>query len=127
MNFGVGLPMRAPLPFAAAVLLLSSISVTKAADPTLLAETGAFLLGNAYRCGVSTERVMRAGNVIRGMIASLSKDAGEKEVAGARFSDRFRLSAYPAADRDVLIPPCSVVVTQFERLERHHRDEGYTE
>ena len=119
--------MRAPLPFAAAVLLLSSISVTKAADPTLLAETGAFLLGNAYRCGVSTERVMRAGNVIRGMIASLSKDAGEKEVAGARFSEMFRLTAYPAADRDALITPCSVVVTQFERLERHHREAGYIE
>ena len=119
--------MRASLPFATAVLLLSSISVAEAADPTLLAETGAFLLGNAYRCGVSTERVMRAGNVIRGMIASLSKDAGEKEAAGARFSDMFRLSAYPASDRDVLIPPCSAVVTQFERLERHHREAGYTE
>jgi hypothetical protein len=123
MNFGVGLPMRAPLPFAAAILLLSSISGAEAAEPTLLAETGAFLLGNAYRCGVSTERVTRAGKVIRGMIASLSKDAGEKEVAGARFSEMFRLTA----DRDVLIPPCSVVVTQFERLERHHREAGYTE
>ena len=127
MNLGVGLPMRVPLPFATAVLLLSSISVAEAADPTLLAETGAFLLGNAYRCGVSTERVMRAGNVIRGTIASLSKDAGEKEVAGARFSEMFRLTAYPSADRDVLIPPCRVVVTQFERLERHHREAGYTE
>jgi hypothetical protein len=119
--------MRAPLPFTAAVLLLSSISVAKAADPTLLAETGAFLLGNAYRCGVSPERVTRTGNVIRGMIASLSTDAGEKEVADARFSDRFRLSAYPVADGDVLIPPCSAVVTQFERLERRHREAGYTE
>ena len=115
--------MRAPLPFTTAVLLLLSITVAEAADPTLLAETGAFLLGNAYRCGVSTERVTRAGNVIQGMIASLSKDADEKEVAGARFSEMFRL----AADRDVLIPPCSVVVTQFERLERHHREAGYTE
>ena len=115
--------MRAPLPFAAAILLLSSISGAEAAEPTLLAETGAFLLGNAYRCGVSTERLTRAGNVIQGMIASLSKDAGEKEVAGARFGEMFRLTA----DRDVLIPPCSVVVTQFERLERHHREAGYTE
>ena len=55
------------------MLLLSSISVAEAADPTLLAETGAFLLGNAYRCGVSTERVTRAGNVIRGMIYHLCR------------------------------------------------------
>ena len=126
IGLGVELAMRVPLPFAGAVLLLLSVSVAKAADPTLLAETGAFLLGNAHRCGVSTERVMRAGKVIRDMIASLSKDASEKEVADARFSDVFLSSAHQAAHRDVLIPSCGTVVMQFERLERHHQQAGYT-
>jgi hypothetical protein len=34
--------------------------VAEAANPTLLAETGGFLLGNAHRCGVAVERVERA-------------------------------------------------------------------
>ena len=44
--------MRVIPTLATGVLLLASIHVAEAADPTLLAETGAYLLGNAYRCGV---------------------------------------------------------------------------
>lgn len=39
---------------------LMSVGLAEAADPTLLAETGGYLLGNAHRCGVSVERVERA-------------------------------------------------------------------
>ncbi len=118
--------MRVTLPFATAMLLLSSISVAKAADPALLAESGAFLLGNAQRCGVSAERVVRAGKVIRDMIASVSREPKEKEVADARFFDIFFSTAYPSGDSELSIPPCGVVVTQFERLERHHQQAGFT-
>jgi len=92
--------MRALLPLATGALLMSSISAAKAADPVLLAETGAYLLGNAQRCGVATERVLRAGRVIRDMIASLSAEPGEKEIAGARFASTFLLSAHPSTDKD---------------------------
>ena len=40
-----------------ALMLLLGIGVAKAANPTLLAETGGFLLGNAHRCGIAVERV----------------------------------------------------------------------
>ena len=43
-----------------ALILLLGIGVAEAANPTLLAETGGFLLGNAHRCGVAVERVERA-------------------------------------------------------------------
>jgi hypothetical protein len=119
--------MRVCLPFAISMLLLSSIGTAKAADPVLLAESGAFLLGNAQRCGVSTERVMRAGRVIRDMIASVSREAREKEVADARFSDVFWSAAAPSGGWELLIPPCDVVLAQFNRLEEHHRQAGYTE
>ena len=46
--------MRVTAILATGVLLLVSINVAEAADPTLLAETGAYLLGNAYRCGQMT-------------------------------------------------------------------------
>jgi hypothetical protein len=119
--------MRVWLPFSISLLLLSSTGVAKAADPVLLAESGAFLLGNAQRCGVSTERVMRAGRVLRDMIGSVSREAKEKEVAEARFSDVFWSAAAPSGGWELLIPPCDVVVTQFNRLEDHHRHAGFTE
>jgi hypothetical protein len=119
--------MRARLPFAISLLLLSSTGTASAADPVLLAESGAFLLGNAQRCGVSTERVMRAGRVLHDMIASVSREAKQKKVADARFSDVFWSAAAPSGGWELLIPPCDVVVTQFDRLEDHHREAGFME
>ena len=119
--------MRALLPLATGVLLMSSVGVAKAADPVVLAETGAYLLGNAQRCGVATERVLRAGRVIREMIASLSAEPGEKEIAGARFASTFLSIAHPSTDTELSVPVCNDVVAQFERLERHHRQAGFTD
>lgn len=119
--------MRTLIPLATGVLLLSSVTVAEAADPVLLAESGAYLLGNAQRCGVSPERVVRAGNVLRDMIASLSAEPSEKEIAGARFASLFLSSANPSRDTKVLVPACDEVVAQFERLERHHRQAGFTD
>jgi len=119
--------MPALLPLATSALLLSGISIAEAADPVLLAETGAYLLGNAQRCGVSAERVLRAGRVIRDMIASASAEPSDKEVAGARFASVFLSSTRPSADVELFVPACDVVVMQFERLERHHREAGFTD
>jgi hypothetical protein len=119
--------MRTLLPLATVVLLLSSISVAEAADPVLLAETGAYLLGNAERCGIPTERVVRAGWVIRDMIASLPAELSEKEIAGERFASLFSSSAHPSRDKELLVPACDAVVAQFERLERHHQQAGFTD
>ena len=119
--------MRALIPFATGVALLSGISIAEAGDPVLLAETGAYLLGNAQRCGVPAERVLRAGRVIRDMIASVSTEPSETEVAGARFARVFLSSAHPSPDAELLAPACEVVVAQFERLERHHREAGFTD
>jgi len=46
-----------------ALIVLLGGAAAEAANPTILAETGGFLLGNAQRCGVAVERVERAGNV----------------------------------------------------------------
>jgi hypothetical protein len=50
-----GAPMR-PTLVVAAVLLLLCNGVAEP-DPTRIAEAGGFLLGNAHRCGIETERV----------------------------------------------------------------------
>ena len=116
--------MRSNLAVATAVLLLLGMGVTEAAESTQLAETSGFLLGNAHRCGVPTERVEHAGKVIHDLIVAAAHDATEEATADSRFAEIFLASAFPTQDRDALIPPCKVVITQFERLERHHQQAG---
>ena len=116
--------MRSAAAVTTAVLLLLGAGVAKAADSTQLAEAGGFLLGNAHRCGVLTERVEHAGKVIRDLIVAASYDSTEEAAADSRFSQIFMASAFPSQDGDGLIPPCKVVIEQFERLERHHQQAG---
>jgi hypothetical protein len=118
------LSMRRTLTIAAAVLLLLGIGIANAADPAQLAETGGFLLGNAHRCGVATDRVERAGKVIHDLIVAASDDSTEEAAADWRFAQMFRASAFPDQNGDALIPPCKMVVAQFDRLERHHQRAG---
>jgi hypothetical protein len=108
----------------AAVLLLSAGGTAIAANPTRIAETGAFLLGNASRCGVADDRVVRAGKVIRELIVAAADDPREQSAAKSRFAEIFRESARPEGNGRTPIPPCRTVVTQFERLEQFHDQTG---
>jgi hypothetical protein len=114
--------MRSTLAVIAALVLL--MGVAEAADPTMLAHTAGFLLGNAHRCGVPDERVVRAGKVIHDMIVAAAYDPSEAAAADSRFDEIFLASAFPNQDGDALIPSCAVVITQFDRLERHHHRVG---
>lgn len=116
--------MRSTLAVTTALLLLLGVGVAEAADSRQLAETGGFLLVNAHRCGVPTERVEHAGKVIHGLIVAAAYDSSEAAAADSRFAEIFLASAFPNQDRDALIPPCRVVITQFDRLERYHQQAG---
>jgi hypothetical protein len=111
--------MRSIFAVTIPLLLLLGSGVADAADPTQLAETGGFLLGNARRCGVPVERVASAGNAIHDFIAAAAKSASEAAAADSRFSEIFIASALPDQDPDAF-PSCTVVIQQFDRLERHH-------
>jgi hypothetical protein len=115
--------MRSTLAITIPVLSLMGMGVAEAADPTLLAETGGFLLGNAQRCGVPAERVERAGKVIHGFIEIAADDPSEAAAADQRFAEIFRASTLPVPDPQAFAP-CTVVIQQFERLERHHEQAG---
>jgi hypothetical protein len=116
--------MRPTVAVTTALLLLLGTGIAEAADPAQLAETAGFLLGNAHRCGVPTDRVEDAGKVIHRMIVAASYNPTEEAAANTRFTKTFRASAFPDQDGDVLIPSCEVVIAQFERLERHHQQAG---
>ena len=115
--------MRSALAVTTALTLLLGIGVAEAADPTMLAQTAGFLLGNAHRCGVPDERVERAGKVIHDFIVAAAKDSSEAEAADSRFSKIFLASALPNQNPDAF-PSCTVVIEQFDRLERHHEQVG---
>jgi hypothetical protein len=116
--------MRPTRTVTTALLLILGTGVAEAADSAQLAETAGFLLGSAHRCGVSTDRVEHAGKVIHRLIVAASCDPTEEAAADSRFTETFLASAFPNQDGDVLIPSCKVVITQFERLERHHQQAG---
>jgi hypothetical protein len=109
--------MRATF-FATTLMFVLGMNAAEAADATLLAETGGFLLGNAHRCGVPVKRVGQAGKVIHDLIVAASYDATEEAGADARFAEVFKASAFPDQRGGFLVPPCKAVITQFERLER---------
>jgi hypothetical protein len=111
--------MRSAFAITTPLLLLLGSGVADAANPTQLAETGGFLLGNARRCGVPVERVETAGKVIHDFIAAAAQDSSETAAADSRFSEIFLATALPNQDPDAF-PSCTVVIQQFERLERHH-------
>jgi hypothetical protein len=118
----LGLSVRTTLAVPAALLLLG-IGTSQAADPTLFAETGGFLLGNAHRCGVATERIAQVGEVIHHLINAAAHDSSEAAAADLRFAEIFRVSALADEEQDALIAPCTVVITQFGRLERHYQQD----
>ena len=116
--------MRSTVAVTVALLLALDIGMAEAADLTELAEGSGFLLGNAYRCGVPTERVERVGKVIHNLIADTAYDSNEETAAATRFASIFLANAFPDHDPGSLIPPCKMVITQFKRLEQHHRQAG---
>jgi hypothetical protein len=111
---------------AAVIAFLIGMGAAAAAGSTStgLAETGGFLLGNAYRCGVPAVRVSQAAKVIQDLMVAAAPGATEEKAATSRFAEIFTAAAYPDRSGGAFIPPCKAVITQFERLEQHHQQAG---
>jgi hypothetical protein len=93
--------MRPALAVTTALLLLLGTGVVEAASSAWLAETAGFLLGNAHRCGIPTDRVQHAGKVIHHLIVAASSDPTEEAAANSRFAETFLATAFPGQDSDV--------------------------
>jgi len=100
----------------AAVLSLAA-GAAQAADAMQLAEHSGFLLGNAHRCGVSGDRVVRMGQRIVVVILAMADDASEANEATKRFAQVFLANG--GSDQQGLIASCRAVSAEFIRLERH--------
>jgi hypothetical protein len=99
-----------------AALLIASPSTT---DADRIAANGGFLVGNAHRCGLDSERVVRAGQLVRELIAAATGDGKEEEAANMRFAEFFIVSALPNQGKDKLTASCKVVASELAKLEQH--------
>ncbi|HLY47086.1 MAG TPA: hypothetical protein VKQ73_16000 [Stellaceae bacterium] len=99
-----------------AALLIASPSLT---DADRLAANGGFLLGNAQRCGVASDRVERAGRLVRGLIAAATEDDNAEKAATHRFAAFFLVSAVADRGQGRLLASCRLVTSELARLERH--------
>jgi hypothetical protein len=103
-----------------AALLAASPS---SSDADRLAANGGFLLGNAQRCGIASERVERAGQLVRRLILAASRDPREEEDSRGRLAAFFLVSSFADAGADAgkkkLAASCRIVTSEFEQLERH--------
>lgn len=100
----------------AAALLIASPSVT---DADRIAANGGFLVGNAHRCGIAIERVVRAGELVRELVAAASEDDKAQEAATARFAEFFLVSAFADRKKEKLVASCKTVIAELGRLEKH--------
>jgi hypothetical protein len=106
-----------------AALLVASPS---SSDADRLAANGGFLLGNAQRCGVASDRVEHVGQLIRRLILAASRDAREEEDARGRLAAFFLVSTVADEGKGKLVASCRIVTSQFEQLERHELVAGGT-
>jgi hypothetical protein len=104
---------------AAAMLLIASPTANSGGDAARLAATGGFLLGNAHRCGIPTDRVVRAGQLIQKLIVAAAKDGQEQEEATERFAKFFMATAVPDEGDSKLVASCATVSSEFAKLEGH--------
>lgn len=106
---------------AAAMLLIAAPGAgsSSSSDASRLAATGGFLLGNAHRCGIETDRVVKAGQLIHNLIAAAARDGQEQEEATERFAKFFMATAVPDKAADKLVASCDTVSSEFKKLEGH--------
>jgi hypothetical protein len=97
----------------------TSLETTPSADAARIATNAGFLLGNAHRCGIATDRVVKAGQLIRELIKAAARDDKEREDATERFATYFLLTALPDDNDKKLVASCTTVTSEFQKFERH--------
>jgi hypothetical protein len=108
----------------AAALLLSGSAVAEPSVPTQLAETGAYLQGNAHRCGVANERVAQTETAIRDLIVSHCSGFCRGSSRRVTICRDF-IGARCPKPRPGSVPFLQIVIARLERLEGYHQEAGY--
>jgi hypothetical protein len=99
-----------------AALLIANPSST---DADRVAANGGFLLGSAHRCGIAGDRIVQAGQLVRGLILAAAEDQHGRQEAVERFARFFLVSAVVDPTEANSAAPCQLVAREFARFERH--------
>ena len=99
-----------------AALLVANPSATEA---DRIAANGGFLVGSAHRCGLDPDRVVRAGQLVRDLIAAAAGEEKAQESATLRFTEFFLVSAFADSKKEKLVLSCRAVSAELGRLEQH--------
>jgi hypothetical protein len=97
----------------------TSLGANPSTDAARIATNAGFLLGNAHRCGIATDRVVKAGQTIRELIHAASKDTKEQDDATEQFATYFLATALPDQSDNKLAASCNAVTSEFQKFERH--------
>ena len=97
----------------------TSLGTNPSTDAARIATNAGFLLGNAHRCGIATDRVVKAGQTIRELIHAASRDTKEQDEATEQFATYFLATALPDQGDSKLLAPCNNVASEFQKFERH--------
>jgi len=97
----------------------TSLGTNPSTDAARIATNAGFLLGNAHRCGIATDRVVKAGQMVRELIHAAAKDTREQEDATDTFATFFLATALPDMSEGKLVASCDHVTAEFQKLERH--------
>ena len=105
------------------LLAATTVAALLIANPSLsnadrIAANGGFLLGNADRCGVAADRIVKAGQLVRGLIAAATADGGGQARATKRFTVFFLASALADPTKGP-VASCKIVASELARLEQH--------
>lgn len=99
----------------------NTITSPKQTDAVWIAAHGGFLVGNAHRCGIDTDRVVKAGQLVQMLIAAASRDEDEASDAGGRFAEFFLATAFPSKETS-LVASCKTIGAELTKLERHQAE-----
>jgi len=97
----------------------TSLGTHSSAVAARIATNAGFLLGNAHRCGIDTDRVVKVGQLVRELIQAASKDTKEQDDATETFATFFLATALPDQGDSKLVASCATVTSEFQKLERH--------
>jgi hypothetical protein len=109
---------RARIVAACAAALTVAASTACAGEASEIATRGGFLVGYAYRCGVSAEQLRLSTQLVGELIAALSVDGEEEAAADQIFVDNL-LRSLRATPADDLVTSSALIRRGLAELEQH--------
>jgi hypothetical protein len=100
-----------------AALIFLVVSTACASEASEIAARGGFLVGHAYRCGVSAEQLRPSTQLVGELIAAV--DGEDEDAANQAFVENL-LTSLRAESADDRVASCAAIRRELAQLEPHH-------